>query len=263
MESKAGLYTPFHILLYTNNRREIVDESDVYIDVHKAIRRLTPAPRARCGHVDVAAAAGHAGTAIAAKKTSDNTTLVGHDEADDGSTLKVGSLGALSDGGDGRYSPKVAVLMKRRGSVGPDGRVEAPISVKTSLKEMKSSQLRLGPANRAAHPRSNTRNVFKIKQGLTPHQRVTTLKVGAGAVNGDRTPSVQSIAEALHTEPEHFESLPAAAIPDPQEEQQQQQQPDDETTPLLNSHVDGAETIKPYGANGNSKSKKNKKGKKK
>ncbi|OAQ97786.1 hypothetical protein LLEC1_05557 [Akanthomyces lecanii] len=154
---------------------EIVDESDVYIDVHKAIRRLTPAPRARCGH---------------------------------------------------------------------------------------SSQLRLGPANRAAHPRSNTRNVFKIKQGLTPNQRVTTLKVDAGVVNGDRTPSVQSIAEALHTEPEHFESLPDAAISE-QQEQEQQPQPDDETTPLLNSDANGAETIKPYGANGNSKSKKNKKGKKK
>ncbi|ATY58865.1 DUF21 and CBS domain (Mam3) [Cordyceps militaris] len=251
---------------------EIVDESDVYIDVHKAIRRLTPAPRARCGHVDVAAAAGHAGTAIAAKKTSDDTTLIGSEEIGDGSTLKVGSLGALSDGGDGRYSPKVAVLMKRRGSVGPDGRLEAPIAVKTSLKEMKSSQLRLGPANRAAHPRSNTRNVFKIKQGLTP-QRITTLKADAAvpaAINGNTSPSSYSIVSALHADLDHhFEALPVAAAHDEEEqeqqdeEQQQQQQPDDETTPLLNSDVNGAETIKPYGASGNSKSKKSKKGKKK
>ncbi|KAM3450446.1 hypothetical protein MY3296_006115 [Beauveria thailandica] len=240
---------------------EIVDESDVYIDVHKAIRRLTPAPRARCGHVDVAAAAGHAGTAIAAKKTSDNTTLVGSEEPGDGSALKVGSLGAISDGGDGRYNPKVSVLLKRRGSAGPDGRFEAPISVKTSLKEMKSSQLRLGPANRAAHPRSNTRNVFKIKQGLNS-QRVTTLKADAGILltNGDVSPSVQSIASALHTEPEHLEVLPAPALP----EQEQQERPDDETTPLLNADANGAaETIKPYGANGNSKNTKGKKGKKK
>ncbi|KAJ6780003.1 hypothetical protein PWT90_10630 [Aphanocladium album] len=239
---------------------EIVDESDVYIDVHKAIRRLTPAPRARCGHnVDVAAAAGVAGTAIAAKKTADNTTLVGSEDASDSSTLKVGSLGALSDGGDARYSPKVAVLMKRRGSVGPDGRPEAPISVKTSLKEMKS-QLRLGPANRAAHPRSNTRNVFKIKQGLTatPMSRVNTLKNDA-ALN--ETPSMQSIASALHAEPEqHFEQLPSPA---PEEEHHDHQPANDETTPLLNSDANGAETVKPYGANGHSKSKKNKKGKKK
>ncbi|KGQ09204.1 Protein MAM3 [Beauveria bassiana D1-5] len=240
---------------------EIVDESDVYIDVHKAIRRLTPAPRARCGHVDVAAAAGYAGTAIAAKKTSDNTTLIGSEEPGDGSALKVGSLGAISDGGDGHYNPKVSVLLKRHGSAGPDGRFEAPISVKTSLKEMKSSQLRLGPANRAAHPRSNTRNVFKIKQGLNP-QRITTLKADAGVLptNGDISPSVQSVASALHTEPEHLEVLPAAAIP----EQEQQERPDDETTPLLNADANGAaETIKPYGANGNTKNTKSKKGKKK
>lgn len=232
----------------------------MYIDVHKAIRRLTPAPRARCGHsVDVAAAADIAGTAIAARKTADTATLVGSEDAGDGSTFKVGSLGALSDNGaDGRTSPKVAVLMKRRGSVGPDGRPEAPIAVKASLKEMKQ-QLRLGPANRAAHPRNNTRNVFKIKQGLTPVaslQHISTLKLDAA--NG--TPSAQTIASALHAEPEMTEPAvppPAPPPPPPPEEQ-------DESTPLLASDANGAATIKPYGANGTSKSKKNKKnGKKK
>lgn len=228
----------------------------MYIDVHKAIRRLTPAPRARCGHsVDVAAAADNAGTAIAAKKTSNGARLVSADDLGDGSTLKVGSLGALSDngaGGDGgRTSPKVAVLMKRRGSVGPDGRPEAPIAVKTSLKEMKH-QLRLGPANRAAHPRSNTRNVFKIKQGLTPQvSRVSTLKNDANAAN--EAPSPQTIAQALHADVDIVTEVPAQAAAD-----------DDEHTPLLNSDANTAATIKPYGASGNSKSKKNKKnGKKK
>ena len=31
----------------SNNDREIIDESDVYVDVHKAIRRMAPAPRTR------------------------------------------------------------------------------------------------------------------------------------------------------------------------------------------------------------------------
>ena len=31
----------------SNISREIIDESDVYVDVHKAIRRLAPAPRTR------------------------------------------------------------------------------------------------------------------------------------------------------------------------------------------------------------------------
>jgi metal transporter CNNM len=53
--------------------------------------------------------------------------------------------------------------MKRRTS---DGGIEGtPVVVKASLDEMRS-KLRLGPANRAANPRSNTRSLFKIKQGL-------------------------------------------------------------------------------------------------
>lgn len=60
--------------------------------------------------------------------------------------------------------------MKRRSSAGPDGRLEGnTVPIKASLNEMKQ-QLRLGPANRAAKPLSNTRNVFKIKQGLTEAQ---------------------------------------------------------------------------------------------
>ncbi|KAJ3527963.1 hypothetical protein NM208_g10446 [Fusarium decemcellulare] len=58
--------------------------------------------------------------------------------------------------------------MKRRTS---DGGIEGtPVVVKASLDEMRQ-QLRLGPANRATKPLSNTRgSVFKIKQGLGANQ---------------------------------------------------------------------------------------------
>ena len=84
--------------------------------------------------------------------------------------MTVGSLGALSDTAE--QQPKLAVFMKRRSSVGPDGLPDDHlIPVKASLDQMKQ-QLRLGPANRAAHPRSTRKSVFKIKQGLTtaPHR---------------------------------------------------------------------------------------------
>lgn len=163
-----------------------MDESDVYVDVHKAIRRLTPAPRARRNHIDVAAAAGAAGTAIAAKKSADGTAFLDVAEDADGHTMVVGSLGALSDtSGDSEHS-KLAVFMKRRSSVGPDGKPDTGVfPIKASLKEVKQ-QLRLGPANRAANPLSNTRgSVFKIKQGLTTvpsRDNVTRVSLeGAGA----------------------------------------------------------------------------------
>ncbi|ODA82341.1 hypothetical protein RJ55_00848 [Drechmeria coniospora] len=147
---------------------EIVDESDVYVDVHKAIRRLTPAPRAWRHHSHTETATAATAAAVAAKANGDGSILVDVAEHPDGQSVIVGSPGALSDSGIPETHVKTAIFMKRRGSAGPDGQPDTgePIPFKASLDQMKQ-QLRLGPANRAAHPRSTTRNnVFKIKQGL-------------------------------------------------------------------------------------------------
>lgn len=146
--------------------REIVDESDVYVDVHKAIRRLNPAPRAK--RINEAAALAAAATAT--NKKGDGSVLVDIAEDGSGQTITVGSLGAQSDTGIAEDRPRTAIFMKRRSSEGPDGqRAEGnPVPIKASLDQMKQ-QLRLGPANRAAKPLSNKRDMFKIKQGLGPH----------------------------------------------------------------------------------------------
>ncbi|KAF5967406.1 hypothetical protein FBULB1_11236 [Fusarium bulbicola] len=138
---------------------EIVDESDVYVDVHKAIRRLTPAPRARRIHATAAAAA-----AMATKKAPGDSILVDVEEYADEHPPNVEAASFHSNYEGGFHNAaKTAIHMKRRTS---DGGIEGtPVVVKASLDEMRS-QLRLGPANRAANPRSNTRSLFKIKQGL-------------------------------------------------------------------------------------------------
>ncbi|KAF5608755.1 uncharacterized protein FSUBG_4424 [Fusarium subglutinans] len=138
---------------------EIVDESDVYVDVHKAIRRLTPAPRARQIHATAAAAA-----AMATKKAPGDSILVDVQEhaEEHPPNVEAASFHSNYEGGF-HNAAKTAIHMKRRTS---DGGIEGtPVVVKASLDEMRS-QLRLGPANRAANPRSNTRSLFKIKQGL-------------------------------------------------------------------------------------------------
>ena len=142
-----------------NESREIVDESDVYVDVHKAIRRLNPAPRAR--RVEAAAAA------AAIKKTTEHPVLVDIAEDANGNTIQVGSLGAHSDNGGATNDqrPRTAIFMKRRSSAGPDGKMDGhPEPYRGSLQDVRQ-QLKLGPANRAARPR-NTKDVFKTKAGL-------------------------------------------------------------------------------------------------
>lgn len=57
--------------------------------------------------------------------------------------------------------------MKRRSSEGPDGQHHGNEPVPLNMDQMRQ-QLRLGPANRAARPLSNKREMFKIKQGLSP-----------------------------------------------------------------------------------------------
>ena len=146
----------------------------MYVDVHKAIRRLNPAPRAK--RINEAAALAAAAT-VTSKK--DSSILVDIAEDSNGQSIKVGSYGAQSDTGVTEDRPRTAIFMKRRGSEGPDGqRAEGdPVPIKASLDEMKQ-QLRLGPANRAAKPLSNKRDLFKIKQGLSPHH------AGEGSSNG-------------------------------------------------------------------------------
>ncbi|KAF4977495.1 hypothetical protein FZEAL_5973 [Fusarium zealandicum] len=137
---------------------EIVDESDVYVDVHKAIRRLNPAPRARRIHAEAAAVA-----AVASKKIPDAAILVDVGEHNDEPNIETASFHSNYEGGF-HNAARTAIHMKRRTS---DGGIEGtPVVVKASLDEMRQ-HLRLGPANRAARPLSNTRgSVFKIKQGL-------------------------------------------------------------------------------------------------
>lgn len=160
-----------------NGIREIVDESDVYVDVHKAIRRLNPAPRAR--RIEAAAAA------AAVKKTTEHPVLVDIAEDQSGNTIQVGSYGAHSDNGGAstiEQRPRTAIFMRRRSSAGPDGRMDSqPEPYRGSLMDVKQ-QLKLGPANRAARPR-NTKDVFKTKAGLGAGG-----SAGNSSGGGDRMP---------------------------------------------------------------------------
>lgn len=167
-----------------------MDESDVYVDVHKAIRRLTPAPRAR--RVEAAAAA------AAIKRTTEHPVLVDIAEDPEGNTIQVGSMGAHSDGGADKR-PRTAIFMKRRSSAGPDGSMEGqPEPVRGSLQDVKQ-QLRLGPANRAARPINTHKEIFKTKQGLGGSH---------ASGSGSRMPprSVSVTGEGLHSE--HDERTP-------------------------------------------------------
>jgi metal transporter CNNM len=129
---------------------EIVDESDVFIDVHKAIRRLQPAPRYRIGKSEIVA--------------PHDTLVPTHSD----NSVPV-DINSLSDKGHSRSasvdlakSPpaNAATIMMRRRSSGAE-----PFTVRSHGPEMRQHLKHLGPSNVASRPKSTRINTVKIKPG--------------------------------------------------------------------------------------------------
>lgn len=167
----ASMYIPNipskHTL--TLHCREIIDESDVYIDVHKAIRRLAPAPtyrRAQKGQIvtdpDIP------------KLHSLNETLIDIAEQqskEDSPKRRQGSLDArASTQSPGTFgtSPKTT-FMVRRGSSAADG---STITVRGNATDMREHLKHLGPSNLASRPKQTRYTTVKIKPGHVVDSKV-------------------------------------------------------------------------------------------
>lgn len=143
---------------------EIIDESDVFVDVSKAIRRLAPAPRNRLRY--------HA----------DNKEFIATSRSRDGSVSEIGphiaesDLATIAETRDTSLdkkpgapavvvaSPKPTFLMRRRSS-GVDGASRETITKRTDSPELRQHLKHLGPSNLASRPRQTRFTNVKIKPG--------------------------------------------------------------------------------------------------
>ncbi|KFX87654.1 hypothetical protein V495_03151 [Pseudogymnoascus sp. VKM F-4514 (FW-929)] len=142
---------------------EIIDESDVYIDVHKAIRRLAPAPtyrRAAKGQIvadnDVPKLQGLQGSPVVAadENYKDGGSRRRHLSLDG----KTPSQSPVTFG----TSPK-ATFMIRRSSANADG---GSVTVRGNAADMREHLKHLGPSNVASRPKTTRYNTVKIKPGV-------------------------------------------------------------------------------------------------
>jgi metal transporter CNNM len=140
---------------------EIIDESDVYIDVHKAIRRLAPAPKAR-----------------PAKKDSTSMTLINTEDV--ARTGRMGSVGGPSEAGALSSSPRAATFLLRRASSGPDGQLVSAVPYKANFDEVRETLRHLGPSNPATNPRNTRSTAVKIKPGVSAASAVTATITSLG-----------------------------------------------------------------------------------
>lgn len=128
--------------------REIIDESDVFIDVHKAIRRMAPAPRTRVPKGEIVA----------------DRSLV-----DENDLNKAVDRSESSQGGHRKFSapelsgnPKLSsFLLHRRSS----GNIRGLHGAVPSDDEIKQHLKHLGPSNAANRPKTTRISTVKIKPG--------------------------------------------------------------------------------------------------
>jgi metal transporter CNNM len=139
--------------------REIIDESDVYIDVHKAIRRLTPAPKARVQR-------------RLSEDPSGKYTDIAHIKSDSDSAIIDSNKPSQTVGATSHESPlpstspKTATLMMRRSSAGLDGQfLKTTVPVRANFQDIKQHLKHLGPSNPATNPNKTRSTTVKIKPG--------------------------------------------------------------------------------------------------
>jgi metal transporter CNNM len=127
--------------------------------VHKAIRRLAPAPKARPTRKE-------SGTDAAVRKTTDEDDLIDLNEPRQMRDKRLGSITAYSDAPAPSSSPKTATFMMRRSSTGPDGNMgNNAVPVKANLDEMWQQLKHLGPSNPATNPKNTRSTAVTIKTG--------------------------------------------------------------------------------------------------
>jgi len=139
---------------------EIIDESDVFMDVHKAIRRMAPAPLQRYQRkasmdpimVDQADA-----------DAKEDEPLLGNGDVDDRKTTQAGALGGGS------------TFLRRKSSAASEG-VRATSRPGLSSARNNTTFRNLGPSNAASKPRATKYTSVKIKPGVgtIPENQATT-----------------------------------------------------------------------------------------
>lgn len=145
---------------------EIIDESDVYVDVHKAIRRLAPAPRMRVPKGQVVADASNSlikGPEVNLIDIDEDTTLSPLDLQK--KPRYTDATPPKTNGHEYSSSPRrSAPHLGRRSSGGsPAGEFKPPGRSNTG--EIREQLKHLGPSNLASRPKTTRWASVKIKPG--------------------------------------------------------------------------------------------------
>ncbi|KAF2152957.1 DUF21-domain-containing protein [Myriangium duriaei CBS 260.36] len=132
---------------------EIIDESDVFIDVHRAIRRMAPAPRMRY-------------TKPSTTKDSKEYHAI-DSEADGPDGERVNGRAPISRKSSfNEVARETSFLLRRRSSGTDAGSHGPPVTLRGTQADMKEHLKHLGPSNAASRPKATKYTSVKIKPGV-------------------------------------------------------------------------------------------------
>ena len=155
---------------------EIVDESDVFVDVHRAIRRAMPAPKMRVPRGQVVEEPPSAAT---------NGDLI---DIEENQALSPNDIQRTKTAEVVNQNAKMAPAMRRRSSANSQaGDRKHPPRAATG--ELKEHLKHLGPSNLASRPKATRFNTVKIKPGADGN-RIASLMEG-------RATPVRRISESV------------------------------------------------------------------
>lgn len=163
---------------------EIIDESDVFVDVHKAIRRLAPAPKQRYNR----------------SLTLEPTTALSDSETDakesDSLLPKDGASPASRKASlSNSNAPGTTFLVRRKSSATAE-------RINTNATDLRPQLRHLGPSNAASNPRATKYTNVKIKPGVgtIPENKPTTTGID-GNENAPNRPSPLGQARSADDQP--------------------------------------------------------------
>ncbi|KAF2719225.1 DUF21-domain-containing protein [Polychaeton citri CBS 116435] len=172
---------------------EIIDESDVFVDVHKAIRRMNPAPRTRYSK----------GNALA-----ESIKDVDLDDATEDQPLLAKPHPTPSRKSSLTNGQGINVVLRR-----PSASSDAPPSqrptqqVRSNTSDLKKHLSHLGPSNAASNPKATKYKSITVKPavGTIPEHQATTTGINgrprAQSLDSSKTPPHEE--EGHHSDNEH------------------------------------------------------------
>ncbi|KAF2223821.1 hypothetical protein BDZ85DRAFT_114772 [Elsinoe ampelina] len=157
---------------------EIIDESDVFIDVHRAIRRIAPAPRTRYTK--------HHNHANDAKEGTVQESEVEASDVEGGAKKRDVNASRKSSVNESR---ETTFLLRRRSS-GTEGQQGRPVAVRSNTADMRQHLRHLGPSNVASRPKATKYTSVKIKPGVgTIPEAPAHHEAGSGPVDVRQRPA--------------------------------------------------------------------------